>query len=130
MSNEQRLSALYSLILVVATVALGWITLRNPSISGVADNRSSSEKTADEQDVVARLWEDPLQAIQASLPKPDHDSPADSTNAAGVLRHSVKAMQAAVLLKADTYKICLLVVPVPETPFPDDVETRLRLRYS
>ena len=124
MDNDQRIAALFPLVMLLATVALGWIALKNPTVPGVPDNRSEAQVPADEQDVVARLWEDPLQAVQVAHAKREHDETHSEA------RHSMASMVSAVSAKAGTKEVCLLVVPVPDTPFPDDFETRLRLRYS
>src|SRR6266850_7865117 len=122
MNNDQRVSTLFSLVMILATAALGWISLKSPGLSRVVDTRSLAQVPADEQDIVARLWEDPLQAVQVEVTKPNRGKSP---------KHSVEAMVSAVGEKAaETTKVCLFVVPIPETPFPDDVETRLRLRYS
>ncbi len=130
MNNDQGLSKLFSVLLLVAAATLGWIGLKNPGVSRVADNRTSAQIPADEQDVIARLWEDPLQAVQAELSKPDRGKSATTNQGDASLKHTVEAMKRAVTDKAGTKKLCLLVVPIPDTPFPDDLETRLRLRYS
>ena len=120
MNNEQSLSKVVSVLLLVATATLGWISFKDAGLPRVADSRVAAQVPADEQDVVARMWEDPLQAIKSDLSK------------AGKIGsdHTIEAMGTAVLRKVGARKLCLLVVPIPDTPFPDDLETRLRLRYS
>src|ERR1043166_986079 len=130
MNNEQTLSKIFSVVLLVATAALGWISMKGPDVSRVADTRISAQVPSDEQDVIARLWEDPLQAVQAELSKTERTKAPNTNQADPSSRHTDDAMKKAVREKAGTNDVCLLVIPVPDTPFPDDLETRLRLRYS
>lgn len=124
MNNDQRVSTVFSLVMMLATATLGWITLTNQSVSRLPDIRTAAQVPPDEQHVVARLWEDPLQAVQVEMQKRDpQDKNAES-------RHTPEALAQAVKQKTSDRKVCFLVVPVPDTPFPDDLEVRLRLRYS
>jgi hypothetical protein len=123
MNGDQRISTIISLVLMVATAALGWFTLTDSLFSPrIADDRSAASVPFGEQDVVARLWEDPLQAVQAEVIKQGGTVDA---------RHRVSALAAAIQETASSgKKIGILTVPIPGTPFPDDTEVRLRLRYS
>ena len=128
MENNQRLSTVFSLVMLVATATLGWMSFNNRDIPRVADIRISAQVPPDEQNVVARLWEDPLQAVQTELSKRSQNKlDAFQTIAA---KHDLPSMASAVFEKASTRKICFLVVPIPDTPFPGDMEVRLRLRYA
>lgn len=130
MNNDQGIPKIFSVLLLVAAATLGWFGLKGPGVPRVADNRTSAQVPADEQDVIARLWEDPLQAMQAELSKKARDKPSNTNQANAPSKHTIEAMQKAVIDKAGTNHLCLLVVPIPDTPFPDDFETRLRMRYS
>ena len=77
MNSDQRFSTLFSIVMILATAMLGWVSLKDGASPRVADNRSSAAVPADEQDVVARLWEDPLQAEQPEATK-KHDADASS----------------------------------------------------
>ncbi|HEY8995875.1 MAG TPA: hypothetical protein VIM71_14515, partial [Lacunisphaera sp.] len=130
MNDDQRFSTLFSIVMILATAMLGWISLKEGPSPRMADNRSSAPVPADEQDVIARLWEDPLQAVQ-----PEAVKTQNSKDASGVPseKHTVRSLAAAIKEKTqsfDSSRVGLMVVPIPDTPFPDDIETRLRLRYS
>ena len=130
MNNDQGLSKIFSVLLLVAAATLGWMGLKDVGILGLGDRRVSAQVPADEQDVIARLWEDPLQAIQADLSQHDGGKGSHLDSGASSSKHTVEAMAAAVSRKVGSKTLCLLIVPIPDTPFPDDLETRLRLRYS
>lgn len=122
MNPDQRLPALFSFVLFVATATLGWLSLGPGSGSQLAEPRSSAQVPADYQYVVARLWEDPLQAIQMEAAKDK-----DGKTIGGL---TLAQIQDSIAETLKTQQVCLLVVPIPETPFPVDVESRLRMRYS
>jgi hypothetical protein len=120
MNDEQGLSRVFSLVLLVATAMLGWISFKDSrELPGILGDRNTVTVPALEQSVTARLWEDPLQAVQVEV-----DSPNRPVRTAQPVRESI-----ANRVSKDK-KICLLLVPIPATPFPDDLEVRLRLRYS
>jgi hypothetical protein len=121
MNNDERLKSTISFTLMLATLALGWSTLNDRwALPKLAADRSLGVVATSEQDVTARLWEDPLQAVAAEFSK------TKSTNS-----HTSSEFQPLAHQKVATNgSMLLLVIPVPGTPFPDDVETRLRLRYS
>lgn len=140
MDSNQRLSTLFSLAMMVATAMLGWFTLRDGGVSRLNDNRAPSQVVADDQDVTARLWEDPLEAVQSeagrSHPAAAVHSPSDPCAPdepeqvpKHTLSHLAQIVQAR-LAQTPAPNVCILVVPIPDTPYPDDHETRLRMRYS
>lgn len=133
MNNDQKLSTVFSLVMVLATVTLGWISFSDRIGPRVADSRTWSPVPTAEQDVVARLWEDPLQAVQMELSQ--HEKKADAVSLFGKSErpdeaHATSALAAKIEKIAVQKKITLLVIPIPDTPFPDDLEVRLRLRYA
>ena len=67
MADNQRFGAVISALLAVATAFLGWVTLRGTlgPLRPLQD-RPSAEIPLSAQDVTARLWEDPLQAVQGA----------------------------------------------------------------
>ena len=123
MADNQRFGAVISALLAVATAFLGWVTLRGTlgPLRPLQD-RPSAEIPLSAQDVTARLWEDPLQAVQGARASQREDEAA----------HALPSFQNAISarLKNVQVRVCLMIVPVPSTSFPDDIETRLRLRYS
>ena len=127
MDQNQRLSTLFSFVMIVATATLGWLTLKDNSLPRVGDSRLVAQPSADEQDVAARLWEDPFQAVQQALAKPPPPPPAKDG------KHTLAGLQQAIteeIARHSDHQFALLVVSIPDTPYPDDIETRLRLRYS
>src|SRR5690606_14897849 len=87
------------------------------------ESRTGSPVPPGEQDVVARLWEDPLQAVHPENSR--HRISATDPN------HSIASVAQSALLKTgEDGKFLLLVMLVPGGPFPDDTETRLRTRYA
>src|SRR5882672_8097512 len=96
MNDEQGLSKILSILLLVATATLGWISLKDPGVPRVVDDRTSAQVPADEQDVVARLWEDPLQAVQMELSKPDRGKSSSANQVEPPSKHTVEAMATAV----------------------------------
>ncbi len=126
MADNQRFGAVISALLAVATAFLGWVTLRGTlgPLRPLQD-RPSAEIPLSAQDVTARLWEDPLQAVQSA-------QSARASQKEDEAAHALPGFQKAICarLKNVQVRVCLMIVPVPSTPFPDDIETRLRLRYS
>jgi len=114
---------------MIATAALGWRTFTDRGSQPIADGRNYSQEVAASQNVVARLWEDPLQAVQVEIARKGASASTDVQLPGS--SHSAAAMRIAVndTVKAGN-KVCLLVVPIPATPFPNDLEVRHRLRYS
>lgn len=133
MNNDQKLSTVFSLVMVLATVTLGWISFSDRIGPRVADSRTWSHVPTAEQDVVARLWEDPLQAVQTELS--GHQKKTDAVFAPEKSErpddaHATSALAAKIEEMAAQKKVTLLIIPIPDTPFPDDLEVRLRLRYA
>lgn len=129
MDPNQRLSTLFSFVMIVATATLGWFTLRDSGLPRVGDSRLVAPTSADEQDVAARLWEDPFQAVQQALAKPPLPPPPGIQEG----KHTLAGLQLAIgdeLKRRPGNQLALLIVSIPDTPYPDDIETRLRLRYS
>src|SRR3989304_1148885 len=107
MNNDQRLTPVISSALVLATVAVGWFALSDRlSFPKIAVDRSLGRAAVSEQDVIARLWEDPLQAVQAEVSRAK-DSPG----------HDAGSLVEAIHRKlGESNRVCLLVVPIPGTP--------------
>lgn len=126
MDENRQLSAVVSLVLMVATIALGWLTFSDRLVSGRPPEEGSVALTSSlgEEDVVARLWEDPLQAVQAEIQRQ-----TDKTAAAA--EHGVSGLAGSVVRRASGGEpACLLIVSIPGGPYPDDNEIRLRTRYA
>lgn len=126
MENGKKIQTILSLVMILGTASLGWINLTNRGdVQRIADNRMLANVPPDEQDVLARLWEDPLQAVQAILA--DHEKMPHSSPE----RHTPESIRSMLAQKNSDYQNSLLiVVPIPDTPYPSDLETRLRMRYS
>lgn len=124
MNESQRLPAIISLVLMIATMSLGWFTWSRGRLpQKLMESRTGSPVPPGEQDVVARLWEDPLQAVHPENSR--HRISATDPN------HSIASVAQSALLKTgEDGKFLLLVMLVPGGPFPDDTETRLRTRYA
>ena len=132
MSNWKRYQAeiaargdsVISLVLMLATASLGWLTIKDQvAPPRIKDVRGSGGNPVSGQDVVARLWEDPLLAVQAEVAR------YKDTNSS--LTHGPDAFKRLASRKLEEGKrVCQLVVPIPGSSFPDDGEWRLRLRYS
>ncbi len=120
MNPDSRLPAIFSLVMIVATATLGWISLRPGGVTPFAEVPIAGQVPAEGQNIVARLWEDPLQAILAEVSKNKENKKHPAID-------SVKGVVAETL---KSRRVTLLVVPIPETPFPGDLESRLRMRYS
>ncbi len=59
-------------MLIVATASLGWFTVRDQlALPHIKNVQGSGGDLVSEQDVVARLWEDPLIAVESG------DAPAE-----------------------------------------------------
>src|SRR5689334_7318384 len=85
MNDEQGLSRVFSLVLLVATAMLGWISFKDSrELPGILGDRNTVTVPALEQSVTARLWEDPLQAVQAEV-----DLPNRPVRTAGPVRESI-----------------------------------------
>src|SRR5688572_28059698 len=108
MNPDQRLPAILSLVMIMGTVTLGWISLRPGGLAGFAARQSAAQVPADHQFVVARLWEDPLQAIQAEVMK----------NAAAKTHPTTERVEQTMRQAAAVQPVSVLVVPIPGTPFP------------
>jgi hypothetical protein len=116
MNDDQGLSKVFSLVLLLATAVLGWISFQDANeLPGILGDRQAVPVFVSEQNVTARLWEDPLQAVQSAV---------TAAHSSVVVRQSITNRV------ARGRRVCLLLVPIPATPFPDDLEVRLRLRYS
>jgi hypothetical protein len=78
----------------------------------------------DDQDVEARLWEDPLGAVAAaSAHHPAHPS-VD-------VRHSIQGLAATVAAHVEHGSHILVIAAlVPGAPYAEDIETRRRTRYA
>jgi hypothetical protein len=112
---------------MLATVALGWFTLSDSiSVPKISPDRSFGRTTPSEEDVTARLWEDPLLAVQTDVNRIEESKNPKSKHNLENLRESVRQK----LGEDAENRVLLMVVPIPGTPFPDDVESRLRIRYS
>jgi hypothetical protein len=120
MNPDQRLPAILSLVMIMATATLGWMSLRSGGLAPFGEYQMAAQVPADRQYIVARLWEDPLQAIQAEVAK---NKDKDAHPALAGLRKAVEEISAKC-------PVSFLVVPIPETPYPGDLEARLRTRYS
>lgn len=133
MNPEQRQAALVSLVMLVATIALGWMSFGEPEPIHILEPADPAAAPEAEQDVIARLWEDPLQAIHADVAKISAKSEKGDRDAVKA-KHSAGVLAASIEARADPEgpmtTLKLLVVPIPGTPFPDDRETRLRMRYA
>lgn len=78
----------------------------------------------DDQDVEARLWEDPLGAVAADLA---HHAAHPSVDA----RHSIQGLAATVAAHVDRgSRILVIAALVPGAPYAEDIETRRRTRYA
>lgn len=127
--KDSRPLPVFPVIMVVTMAALGWMSLSDKGTQRVADPRNASSVASAEQTVVARLWEDPLQAIQAQIATLEKKGTTflrifDENHNARAVSEEVRKMA------VGREGVCLLVVPIPDTPFPNDLETRLRMRYS
>ncbi|WP_157604955.1 hypothetical protein [Schlesneria paludicola] len=116
-----------SLVMILATASLGWIGLRNRGELGrIGESRTAEVSLASPQDVVARMWEDPLQAVSTAAPS--HDKAHSGRSA-----HHHSPQHVAEDVKQNLFKhggVSLIVIPIPDTPYPEDVESRLRTRYA
>ncbi len=128
MNSEQRQTALVSLIMLIATISLGWITFGESEVMPISDSGALVPVPQSEQDVVARLWEDPLEAIQPEVNKP-RVAPAKGKKAPPP-SHPIAGLRDLIVQRLGEGNVSIMVVPVPGTPYPDDKETRLRLRYA
>jgi hypothetical protein len=116
MQEDKKLTNAASLAMILATLALGWFKFGDVALPTMSLDRPKTSVVASEEDITARLWEDPLNAVLAG--KADTDDK----------KHGTENLRAVIVKDKST--IGLMVVPIPGTPFPDDVETRLRIRYS
>lgn len=111
---------------------------------------------SEDQDVEARLWEDPLGAVatakaaddreaaavadrKAAVPRPSaNPSAANSSSqtghapsAAAPPDHTTKRLQNLLKVNADSVEsVLVLGAMVPGAPYADDIETRRRIRYA
>ena len=119
MNNDQKLATLFSMLMVVSSATLGWFSFSDRALpSRIADTRTGGSGVVSEQDVLARLWEDPIQAVAAEASKHEKDS-----------THQMERLQNLIRTNLMEARVGILLVPVPGAPFADDAETRLRLRY-
>jgi hypothetical protein len=116
MHEDKKLTNVASLAMILATLALGWFKFGDVVLPAMSFDRPQTAVISSEEDITARLWEDPLNAVLAGK---------EGTNDK---KHLTENLRAAI--SDNKSNTCLMVVPVPGTPFPDDVETRLRIRYS
>ncbi|MFN0066674.1 MAG: hypothetical protein ACKVYV_03460 [Limisphaerales bacterium] len=116
--NTQQINRLLSVVLAVATAALGFITLRERLSSARPPEKHVSEPgLTGDQGIVARPWEDPLEAVRSQAANMPPGSLA-RLNERIAQRHSAPAQTA------------YLLVTVPGLGFPEDAEVRLRTRLA
>lgn len=116
--NSQQLNRVLSVVLALATAALGFITLRERLTSARPPEKHVSEPgLTGDQGIVARPWEDPLEAVRAQAA---NTSPESLARLRGRIaqRHTAPARTA------------YLLVTVPGLGFPEDAEVRLRTRLA
>jgi hypothetical protein len=99
---------------------------------------------SEDQDVEARLWEDPLGAAATAKAGDDREAAADAgrkaadarqppnpRNSAASLDHTTKRLRS--LLEDNVERVenvLVLGAMVPGAPYADDIETRRRIRYA
>ena len=102
-------------------VAALWLTVQIVWPGSIAIGIVSPVSASPEiQNVVSRLWEDPLEAVNNSA----------LYISALANRSGYSSTNLAQNISARAGPLRILLVPVPETPFPTDHEQRLRNRYS
>jgi hypothetical protein len=114
---EEKQSASGSSIFVVvaAVVSAAYFAWQKPSLEGFrpAETAHQAHDNKGRQDVEARLWQDPLVAIQ-------EQKTATTTRE----DHSIQTV------REYFNKSLVIGVTVPGGPYPEDSETRRRLRYA
>jgi hypothetical protein len=94
---------------------------------------------SEDQDVEARLWEDPLGAVATSKAADDREAAAAAIQRAALsqppanppLDHTTKRLQKLLEANVDSIESVLVVgAMVPGAPYADDIETRRRIRYA
>jgi hypothetical protein len=102
--------------------------------------------SSEDQDVEARLWEDPLGAVATAKAADDREAaaaaanqmaaavprpPANPAAAAAPFDHTTKRLQNLLEANVDGVdSILVLGAMVPGAPYADDIETRRRIRYA
>lgn len=124
--SETRISAtLISAIVMVAGVAIGLLTLKDGDPERDESHVPKDFRPPSGQKVLARLWEDPLEAVQA-----EDNRRRGQTNYCSPSTGSVSNEIGRTLAAEGLTNLLLLVVPGPSTHFPHEREKRLRLRYA
>lgn len=87
-----------------------------------------------QQDVDARLWQDPLAAAQKAKEQTDADALARGVPVAQVVRHEIKTLkqqiQEMALRLQGNEKILLMAVMLDSGPYIEQAEARLRMRQA
>jgi hypothetical protein len=81
---------------------------------------------AGDQDVIARIWEDPIRAAQAAA----SEYPDPSAHDAASFRRRLSHRIVEELQDRGNPDVGIIAVMVEGTPFTEDVEVRLRIRYA
>ena len=122
----------YGQFVLAALVLLGVVTSLDPLRSSRPDGGISPYNAVpDAQDVPARLWQDPFDAVADEVGAPK--SPArDARHKAdlGENRHGMKAFGKTVSEMKRSGTVATIAVMVPADGFPERQESRRRARYA
>jgi hypothetical protein len=116
-----------SVVLLLAAAAsavyMGW---RSPPLFSTRPTEPDYEisQTESEQDVDARLWQDPFAAVQRAL-EDKRNGNLDPREG-----HCLANFQEVVKKRDLSEQVLLVGVDLPGDPYPEAVETRRRLRYA
>ena len=124
MNKEQDYAKVVSVLLMALAATFGVYSIRDRSSTMAPGNAGVSAGIApgSDQTVIARLWEDPLQAVESYITT--RGKGAETNRSITNLTRSIRN------LGSSTTNLSILLVSIPETSFPDDKEVRLRLRYT
>jgi hypothetical protein len=115
-----------SIILLLAAAAsaiyVGW---RSPPLVSTrpATTDYDINETRTGQDIDTRLWQDPFAAVEG-----DREAKDKSTGRCAL--HSIDEFKGRAYDKGESSNTLVLGVTLPGAPYPEDAETRRRLRYA
>jgi hypothetical protein len=121
MDEHRQLQAVVAALLALASAILGVSTLGESLSSHRPPAEIQGPSTAGNgEGVLARLWEDPITAVTAAAREGGGRSDG----------HRADVLQEAIAKQIEDEDLTVLAVMVDGTPFVEDVEGRLRLRYA
>ncbi|HTH48173.1 MAG TPA: hypothetical protein VMB21_11720 [Candidatus Limnocylindria bacterium] len=120
--STSKVNTLLSAILAIATAVLSYFSFGGKlNSSRPVDPHLGVKASVGKQDVTARLWEDPLQAVRADL---QSHAFSETEHKPASLRETIQTSY------ASNRPVNVLAVMLDGNGFAEDIEVRLRLRYA